>query len=185
MIYLQLFVEFFKTGLFALGGGLATLPFLMELTEKYGWFSAAELTDMIAVSESTPGPIGVNMATYSGFHTAGVPGAIVATMALVLPSILIIVLIAIFLSGLSENRIVQGVFYGILPAVAALIASAVIGLFKTSLFVNSESGMLTPVWGVILLAAFTFGLLNIPRLKHLHPVAFLAFGAVMGILFRL
>ena len=185
MIYLQLFVEFFKTGLFALGGGLATLPFLMELADKYGWFSAAELTDMIAVSESTPGPIGVNMATYSGFHTAGVPGAIVATMALVLPSILIIVLIAKFLSGFSENRIVQAVFYGIRPAVAALIASAVIGLFKTSLFVSSESGDLTPVWGVILLAVFTFGLLNIPRLKKLHPVTFLAFGAVMGILFRL
>ncbi|MBU9738362.1 chromate transporter [Diplocloster agilis] len=185
MIYLQLFIEFFKTGLFALGGGLATLPFLMELTERYDWFTKAQLTDMIAVSESTPGPIGVNMATYAGFHTAGIPGAVTATMALVLPSILIIVLIAKFLSGFSENRIVQAVFYGIRPAVAALIASAVFGLFKTSLLLYTESGTLTPAWGIILLALITFVLLNIPRLKKLHPIIFLIFGAVMGILFRL
>ena len=86
MVYLQLFVEFFKTGLLAVGGGLATLPFLKEIAQTYSWFSVSQLTDMIAISESTPGPIGINMSTYAGFHAAGIPGAIVSTLSLVLPS---------------------------------------------------------------------------------------------------
>lgn len=93
MIYLQLFYEFFKAGLFAVGGGLATLPFLHEISEKTGWFSIAELMDMIAVSESTPGPIGVNMATYAGFSTAGILGSLAATIGLVFPSVVIIIFV--------------------------------------------------------------------------------------------
>ena len=93
MLYLQLFWEFFKTGLFAIGGGMATLPFLYDMADKTGWFTRAQLADMIAVSESTPGPIGVNMATYTGFTTAGIPGSLVATLGLVLPSIVIIIII--------------------------------------------------------------------------------------------
>ena len=87
MIFGILFSEFFKIGLFAVGGGLVTIPFLFELTRKYNWFSAQELMDMIAVSQSTPGPIGINMATYAGFQTAGIYGGIVATFGLVLPSL--------------------------------------------------------------------------------------------------
>lgn len=185
MIYLQLFYEFFKIGLFSLGGGLATLPFLMELAEKYPWYTASQLADMIAISESTPGPIGINMATYAGFHAAGIPGALIATGSLVLPSILIIVLIAKFLSNFSENPTVKAVFYGIRPAVSALITSAVIGLFRTTLLLKNEEGSVTVVWGVLILAVVSFLLMNIPRLKKLHPVVFLAFGALMGILFQL
>ena len=91
MTYLYLFLEFFKIGLFAIGGGPATLPFLMDLTEKYDWYTMTDLTNMVAVSESTPGPIGINMATYAGFNAAGTPGGIVATMSLVLPSIIVII----------------------------------------------------------------------------------------------
>ena len=94
MIYLYLFWEFFQTGLFAFGGGLATLPFLSNMAARYGWFTQAELTNMLAVSEATPGPIGVNMATYCGMKTAGVPGACIATVGLVLPSILCMLLLA-------------------------------------------------------------------------------------------
>ena len=80
MIYLRLFWEFFKTGLFAIGGGMATLPFLHDIGEATGWFTQAQLMNMLAVSESTPGPIGINMATYVGFTVAGVPGAVIATL---------------------------------------------------------------------------------------------------------
>ena len=92
MIYLRLFYEFFKTGLFAIGGGLATLPFLSDMADRTGWFTHAQLADMLAVSESTPGPIGVNMATYVGFTTGGVGGALVATLGLVAPSIIVILI---------------------------------------------------------------------------------------------
>ena len=92
MEQLTLIGEFFKTGLFAVGGGLATLPFLSRMGEIYGWFTKEELANMIAVSESTPGPIGVNMATYVGFSTAGVPGAVVATLGLITPSVIIILI---------------------------------------------------------------------------------------------
>ena len=90
MIYLQLFYEFFKIGLFAIGGGLATLPFLYNLSDKTAWFTHAQLADMIAVSESTPGAIGVNMATYVGYQTVGFFGGVIATIGLVFPSIIII-----------------------------------------------------------------------------------------------
>ena len=90
MIYLRLFYEFFKTGLFAIGGGLATLPFLSDMADRTGWFTQAQLADMLAVSESTPGPVGVNMATYVGFETGGILGAVVATLGLVAPSVIVI-----------------------------------------------------------------------------------------------
>lgn len=111
MIFLQLFYEFFKIGLFAVGGGMATIPFLMDLTSRYSWFTMADLTNMIAVSESTPGPIGINMATYAGFNAAGIPGALCATLSLVLPAWIIIILIAKFMSSFSENKYVKGAFY--------------------------------------------------------------------------
>ena len=115
MLYLQLFYEFFKTGLFAIGGGLATLPFLYDMADKYPWFTRTDLANMIAVSESTPGPIGVNMATYVGFTTGGILGSIIATCGLVLPSLIIIIIIAKFLESFQDNRFVQSAFYGLRP----------------------------------------------------------------------
>ena len=99
MLYLHLFWEFFKTGLFAVGGGLATLPFLQDMADRTGWFTRAQLADMLAVSESTPGPIGVNMATYVGYVTRGVPGAIVSTLGLVTPSVIVILVIDLFFNS--------------------------------------------------------------------------------------
>lgn len=113
MIYLQLFYEFFKTGLFAVGGGLATLPFLYDMADRTGWFTRTQLADMLAVSESTPGPIGVNMATYVGFVTRGIPGAIVSTLGLVTPSVIVILVIAAFLKAFRHNRYVEAAFYGL------------------------------------------------------------------------
>ncbi len=107
---LQLFLKFFKIGLFAIGGGLATLPFLMDLTEKYDWYAMEDLTNMVAVSEGTPGPIDLNMATHAGFTTAGVMGSLAATFGIVLPSVIIIIVIARFMENFSQNKYVKSAF---------------------------------------------------------------------------
>lgn len=124
MIYLRLFWEFFKTGLFSVGGGLATLPFIYDMSDRTGWFTYQQIADMVAVSESTPGPIGVNTATYVGYITGGVPGALVATLGLVTPAVICILIIASCLKKFRENRFVDHAFYGLRPASAALIAAA-------------------------------------------------------------
>ena len=126
MIFLQLFWEFFKTGLFAVGGGLATIPFLKDITLKYPWFTPQDLLDMIAVSESTPGPMGVNSATYAGFQAAGIPGALVATCSLVLPSVIVIILVSRALNRFKDSKLVQDGFYGLRPASAGLIFGALL-----------------------------------------------------------
>ena len=137
MILLRLFWEFFKTGLFAVGGGMATLPFLYDMSTRTGWFTQAKLADMIAVSESTPGPIGVNMATYVGFETAGIPGAVTATLGLICPSIIIILIIARVLKQFRENKTVDAAFYGLRPCSIALIAAAGLLVAKIT-FLNPE-----------------------------------------------
>ena len=110
MLYIRLFLEFCRVGLFSVGGGLATIPFLTDLGERTGWFSPGDLANMIAISESTPGPMGVNMATYVGFHTGGVVGGVVATLGLVSSSIVIILIIAGFLEKFRQSKVVDGVF---------------------------------------------------------------------------
>jgi len=132
MIFYVLFSEFFKIGLFAVGGGLVTIPFLFDLTRKFDWFTAHELMDMIAVSQSTPGPVGINMATYAGFKAAGVCGGIVATTGLVVPSIIIVILVAKLLKQYSENRFVCEIMTAIRPAGIALILQAGMELCKLS-----------------------------------------------------
>ena len=132
MIFLQLFFEFARVGLFAVGGGLATIPFLQDMGARTGWFTNADLTTMIAVSESTPGPMGVNMATYVGFQTGslaggplgGAAGAVLATLGLITPSIIIIIVIAGFLQKFRQSKTVDAVFQGLRPASTALIAAA-------------------------------------------------------------
>ena len=133
MLYLQLFWEFFKTGLFAVGGGLATLPFLQDMADRTGWFTHAQLADMLAVSESTPGPIGVNMATYVGFTTGGIGGALVATIGLVTPSVIVILIVAAFLKAFRDSKWVSAAFYGLRPASTALIAAALAFAFDMPL----------------------------------------------------
>ena len=188
MILLQLFYEYFLVGLFAVGGGLATLPFLSELGARTGWFTQAQLTDMLAVSESTPGPIGVNMATYVGFNTAGIPGAVVATLGLIAPSVIIILIIAKILEKFRSNKIVDSAFYGIRPASSGLITSVLIGLIATCLFkANGFLGLfkeftIDPKY-LILFAALLI-ITNIKKIRDLHPIVFIAVAAVIGIIFK-
>lgn len=187
MIYLRLFYEFFKTGLFAVGGGLATLPFLNDMAVKTGWFTRAELADMIAISESTPGPIGVNMATYAGFKCAGVPGSVIATLGLITPSIIIILLIAVFLASFSENRYVKGAFYGLRPASVAMISAAgclvvKIALLNTEAFEASGNILQLFRWKEIVLAVALFFAM---RKIKLHPVVFIGISLVVGVVFHL
>lgn len=185
VLALRLFFEFFKIGLFAVGGGPATIPFLFELSDRTGWFTNQELTNMIAISESTPGPVGLNMATYVGFTTLGPVGGLIASFGLTLPSVIVILLIAKFLANFSENPIVKKAFWGIRPAVTALIATAVISICKVSLFANSDAGELTPIWGSIAIGIVAFFLMFIPRCKKLHPALWLLIAAILGVVLRL
>lgn len=186
MILLRLFWEFFKTGLFAVGGGLATLPFLSDMANTTGWFTQAQLADMVAVSESTPGPIGVNMATYVGFTTAGVPGAVIATIGLITPSIIIIMVIALFLKSFRDNRFVSAAFYGLRPASSGLIAAAGLSVCGISLL-NMDAGLSLALfnWRALALAAVLLVLTRyVKPTKKLHPIFFILFSAAVGMVFR-
>ena len=185
MIYLKLFYEFFKTGLFAIGGGLATLPFLSDMADRTGWFTQAQLADMLAVSESTPGPVGVNMATYVGFETSGVLGAVVATLGLVTPSVIVILIVASFLKAFRSNRFVDAAFYGLRPASTAMVASAGIGVVLLSLVDTGASGLALFRWKELVLAAVILVLTRwVPVTKKLHPIVFIGAAAVVGVVFR-
>lgn len=184
MTYLLLAFEFFKIGLFSIGGGMATLPFLMDLTTKYDWYTASELANVVAISESTPGPIGVNMATYAGYNAAGIPGALIATLSLTAPALIIIMIIARFLENFSENQTVKAVFYGIRPTVAALIGYAVWELLKITIITVTDAGAELNCWNLAICLSF-FGLLQIKKLAKLHPLVWIVAGAVAGILFQL
>ena len=183
MIYLLLFWEFFQTGLFAIGGGLATLPFLQSMAERYTWFTSAELTRMIAIAESTPGPIGVNMATYAGFHTAGILGALVATFALVLPSVVIIIIVARVLQKFRQNKLVDSGFYGLRPAVTGMIAAAAFSVAQLALLSAGAAGFFESIrWiPVVMFAVLLFAMFKFKA----HPVVYIAAAAAAGILFKL
>ena len=191
MIYLRLFWEFFKVGLFSVGGGLATLPFLYSLGAKTGWFSTADVANMLAVSESTPGPIGVNMATYAGFDCAGVLGGVVATLGLVTPSVIVIVLIAMALQAFRANKYVDAAFYTLHPASTGLIAAAgwsVFALVLVNLDAYRASYQQADLlqWKNLILFAVIWVLTYLVKpLKKLHPGVFLALASVVGIVFRL
>ncbi|MDO4483866.1 MAG: chromate transporter [Clostridia bacterium] len=196
MIYLRLFWEFFKTGLFSVGGGMATIPFLQSMAETTGWFNANQLADMIAVAESTPGPLGVNTATYVGYTVGtidggilmGILGAIVATFGLVLPSIIVICIIATFLQKFRDNKYVKSAFYGLRPASVGLIAAAGVSIVLLSFFgVSDIYKLLTDMhfdWRHIALAAVLLVATRyVPKLKKLHPLYFIVFAAVVGVVF--
>ena len=183
MLYVKLFWEFFQAGLFAVGGGMATLPFLYDISDRTGWFTHQQLADMIAVSESTPGPIGVNMATYSGYLTAGVPGAVISTLGLITPSIIVILLVAAFLSAFHENKYVNGAFYGLRPASAAMISAAGVILARVVFFGGAFANGIS--WKPVILAAILLALTNCVKFtKKLHPVVWIFFAAVVGIVFK-
>ena len=189
MLYLRLYFEFFKTGLFSVGGGMATLPFLYAMSDKTGWFSHELLADMVAVSESPPGPIGVNMATYVGYATGGIPGSIIATAGLVTPCCIIILLIAKALKAFRQNKYVDAAFYGLQPCSVGLIAAAGMLVIKISLFdfgLFAETGHMLDIFNfkaIILAAVLVVCTRCVKKLKGLHPIAFIAASALVGIVF--
>ncbi len=186
---LLLFWEFLKIGLFSVGGGMATLPFLYDLSDSTGWFTHAQLADMLAVSESTPGPVGINMATYVGYTVGGFGGALLATLGVILPGTVIVLIIASMLDKFRGNKYVDAAFYGLRPASTGLIAAAgvsvvSIALLNTSLY--AATGNLLDLISVkaVILAAVLWVLTNLVKpTKKLHPVVFIAASAVVGIVF--
>ena len=185
MTLLLLFFEFAKVGLFSIGGGLATIPFLYDLAERRSdWFTAKDVADMIAISESTPGPIGVNMATYAGYNTAGILGGIVATLGLVAPAIIVIYIVAKILAAFKDNKYVKGAFTGLRPASIGLISAALYGVVKIALlhvdkFTQSKNILSLFNFKAIIFAVILFTLQKI--FKKLHPIALIGIAAVVGI----
>ncbi len=181
--FVKMFFIFFKVGLFTIGGGLAAIPLLQDEVLVRGWLTNAEFADMIAVSESTPGPIGVNIATYVGFSQYGVLGSIIATIGLVMPSVIIIILIAKFVMHYREHKIVDGVFYGLRPAVTGLILAAatsiaLISLVDIDLFQSTNSILdLFNLEEIIMFGVFLFAT---NKWKH-HPIFYVVIAGVIGI----
>ncbi|MDR7871499.1 MAG: chromate transporter [Tissierellaceae bacterium] len=186
MIYLKLYLVFFRIGLFSVGGGLATLPFLQEIVHKYGWITSEELLNMIAVSESTPGPIGINTATYVGFNTGGVLGGLIATLGIVTPSIIIIVIIAHYFSKFSEEHVVKSAFYGIRPAVAGLIGAVGFELAKIELFSIETFNLTNKIMDLLnFKAILLFGIMfYLIRKFNKHPITYILLAAVIGVVFK-
>ncbi len=190
MLYLRLFYEFFKAGLFAIGGGMATIPFLYDISDATGWFTHNDLANMIAVGESTPGPIGVNMATYVGFVSGmsqsgifgAILGAIVATLGLITPSIIVILIIAAVLKSFRNNKYVNHAFYGLRPASTGLIAAAGLSVLFSNMFLG-EGFTLFNFKGLILAVVLWVMSNLIPKVKDLHPIVFIGFSALCGIVF--
>ena len=198
MMYLQLFWEFFKTGLFAVGGGMATIPFLYDMSDKTGWFSYNDLANMIAVGESTPGPIGVNMATYVGFVTGmqqggilpAVLGAVIATLGLITPSVIVILIVAAILESFRNDRYVESAFYGLRPASTGLIAAAGFSVVASNLFFSDawlQGNWLGAFnWKGIVLAIILWLATNVfKKTKKLHPIVFIGFSALVGIILKM
>lgn len=185
---LQLIFEFFKTGLFAVGGGLATLPFLYEMAEKTGWFTNQDILNLIAISESTPGAIGINMATYVGFLTQGVLGGIIATLALIAPSLIIIIIISRIMEQFKNSPVVQGIFKGLRPASTGLIVAAGLSVAELA-FLHLEnwaglsiSSLLAVInWKAIVLAVVVY--IGLVKYKK-HPIIYIAVSAIAGIIFQ-
>ena len=191
MIYLQLFWEFFQTGLFAVGGGMATIPFLYDISDKTGWFTHQDLANMIAVGESTPGPIGVNMATYVGYVTGmgeggvatAILGAVIASLGLVLPSLIVIMIVAAMLKRFKNSPLVQSAFYGLRPASTGMIAAAGISVAIANLFGSAPFDLNWKGW--ILAAVLWFLTNKVKKTRKLHPIVFIGASALAGILFSM
>ena len=172
MIYILLFYEYFKIGLFSFGGGYATLPFLYHLSDIYNWYTAKQLSDMIAVSSITPGPVGVNVATYSGYNTAGISGAMLATFSVVLPSLIFVIFVAKLLNKFRENKLVQAAIYSLKPAGCGLLLAVAINLFLENV---------TQIWSYILFIALILISIKVKK----DPLIYLGLSAVIGLVFGL
>ncbi len=166
-LYLTLFLQFFHTGVFSFGGGYATIPFLYHMADNYDWYTHSQLTDMIALSSITPGPVGVNMATFSGFTASGITGAFIATLAVILPSFIFVSLVYKILDKFKTNRYVIGITKSLKPAGCALLSAVGIKLLFTS---NLH------LMGTLCLIAF----LITGFVKKLDPIFYLGISAIFG-----
>ena len=188
MTLIQLFWEFLQTGLFAIGGGLATLPFLQKMLERYpDWFGALQIADIAAIAESTPGPIAVNAASFAGYFAARIPGALVATIAVVLPSFVIATLVSRALVQYRNSRLVESAFSALRPAVAGLIAAAGWVVLRSALFSDSFAGGIFAAiqWKSVALFTLLLLLLHLPKVKDIHPIFYIIFGGAIGLLLGL
>ncbi|MDY2960611.1 MAG: chromate transporter [Hornefia sp.] len=176
--------HFFITGLFAVGGGLATLPFLYDMGRKTGWFDAADVANMVAIAQSTPGPTGINMATYVGFHRFGILGAVVGTASIVFPSIVIIIIISKALTRFKDSQLVQDIFYGLRPASTGLILAAAFGVIQISLINMGNTGDFIDYFRFpeLTLAALIF-LLH--KWKKPHPIFLIVMAGIIGVVFKI
>ncbi|ONI41693.1 chromate transporter [Candidatus Epulonipiscium fishelsonii] len=179
MIFLSLYYNFFKIGLFALGGGLATIPFLQELGKRTGWITDQQLLDAIAIAESTPGPVGINIATFIGFNIEGIPGSLVAVGGLITPSVVLIIIIAHFFTKFSDNQYVKNAFYGIRPVVAGIICAAGLELGYKIFFIQP-----TFLYVISRMALCLVAYILIIKYKK-HPVVYILGGAILGVLLKL
>lgn len=178
---LQLAGEFFCIGLFSVGGGMATVPFLMSLSERTGWFSLQDLSHIIAISETIPGPIGVNMSTNLGYNIAGVPGAILATLFLTLPSFLIIYLLARLIGKLRGNNTFESIFYGLRPASVGLISSVLLSLCITTFFPQSGNIHWKSIFLFLVISLFLF----LPKVRRVPIPVFLLLAVIVGVTFQM
>jgi len=180
-----LFIEFFKTGLFAVGGGLATIPFIREMGAAHGWITEAEIANIIAIAESTPGPIGVNTATYVGFKVAGIPGSIIATIGLVTPSVIIIILVAKAIRMYSDSHLVKSLFTSLRPAAIGLITAAGFSLLLVALGIKADfqqfrfSADLSSLLKLGLYVVFTFFAFW-KKTAKIHPLFYILTGGALG-----
>lgn len=166
----EIFIVFFKIGAFTIGGGYAMIPIIQkEVVENKKWLQEDEFMDSIAVTNSLPGPLAINSATFVGYKTAGIPGAIVAALGAVLPSFLIILVIAMFFSNFGENAIVEQIFAGVRPAVVALILYALVKLTK-SVGINKIN------------MAIAIGALALILLLNMHPIPVIIIAGIAGLL---
>ena len=195
MILLEMFFRFFFVGLFAIGGGLATLPFLSSMSEATGWFTQMDISNMVAISESTPGPLGINMATYIGYQIGsehstlfGFLGTVIAPLGLVTPSVIVILIISRVLMKFRDSKYVEYTFYGLRAASVGLITSACLGVAKIA-FLNSEvafnaENLLSFFdYKSIILSVLIF--IGVTKFKKIHPIAFIVIAAIVGIVFKM
>ena len=180
MIYFELFWTFFVIGAFTFGGGYAMLPLIQEQATAKGWVDPQSIIDFIAVSESTPGPFAVNMSTYVGSEVGGVFGAVCATLGVVLPSFVIILVVAKCYDKFKNSKVVQGCMTGLKPAVVGLIAGAILTVAKTVFF---PAGLTLAVFTQLSFYVFLglFGVMLVLALKKVHPILIICISAVVGI----
>ncbi len=186
MIYLRLYLEFLKIGVFAIGGGFTALPFISQLAEKYGWITERQILDMIAISESTPGSMSVNSATFVGNKTVGILGGVVATAGVVTPSIIIILLIAHYFLKFCEASTIKSMFSGIRPAVTGLIAAVGFGVARIVLLSIDKLKITSEIFSVLnVRATIIFGVVLFLMIKYKkHPIIYLLGLAIVGIIFK-